>query len=98
MKLGGRTEPAWTTFPGDTTMATLEQVRAFAAGGSARIERQKGISIIAVSDADDHQKHRFHADAHLVSHLGIERPALPSRSLHRGVGCARCLLPGASSD
>jgi 2-dehydro-3-deoxygluconokinase len=28
-----------TTFPGDTTMATLEQVRAFAAGGSARIER-----------------------------------------------------------
>jgi 2-dehydro-3-deoxygluconokinase len=28
-----------TTFPGDTTMATLEQVRAFAAGGSARIQR-----------------------------------------------------------
>ncbi len=28
-----------TTFPGDTTMATLEQVRAFAEGGSARIQR-----------------------------------------------------------
>jgi 2-dehydro-3-deoxygluconokinase len=28
-----------TTFPGDTTMATLEQVRAFAKGGSARIQR-----------------------------------------------------------
>jgi 2-dehydro-3-deoxygluconokinase len=28
-----------TGFPGDTTMATLEQVRAFARGGSARIQR-----------------------------------------------------------
>ncbi len=28
-----------TTFPGDTTMATLEQVRAVAKGGSARIQR-----------------------------------------------------------
>lgn len=28
-----------TTFPGDTTMATLEQVRALAQGGSARIQR-----------------------------------------------------------
>ncbi len=28
-----------TTFPGDTTMATLEQVEAFASGGSARIQR-----------------------------------------------------------
>ncbi len=28
-----------TTFPGDTTMATLAQVRNFAAGGSARIQR-----------------------------------------------------------
>jgi len=28
-----------TTYPGDTTMATLEQVRAFARGGSARIQR-----------------------------------------------------------
>jgi 2-dehydro-3-deoxygluconokinase len=27
------------TFPGDTTMATVEQVRAFAKGGSARIQR-----------------------------------------------------------
>jgi 2-dehydro-3-deoxygluconokinase len=28
-----------TTFPGDTTMATLEQVKAFVQGGSARIQR-----------------------------------------------------------
>lgn len=28
-----------TTFPGDTTMATVEQVKAFAHGGSARIQR-----------------------------------------------------------
>ena len=28
-----------TTFPGDTTMATVEQVRALAQGGSARIQR-----------------------------------------------------------
>ena len=28
-----------TTFPGDTSMATLEQVRAFAQGTSARIQR-----------------------------------------------------------
>ncbi len=28
-----------TTFPGDTTMATMEQVRAFVKGGSARIQR-----------------------------------------------------------
>ena len=28
-----------TTFPGDTTMASLDQVRAFAQGGSARIAR-----------------------------------------------------------
>ncbi len=28
-----------TTFPGDTTMASLDQVRAFAQGGSARIQR-----------------------------------------------------------
>jgi len=28
-----------TTYPGDTTMATMEQVRAFAEGGSARIQR-----------------------------------------------------------
>ena len=28
-----------TTFPGDTTMATLDQVESFAKGGSARIQR-----------------------------------------------------------
>ena len=28
-----------TTFPGDTTMATAEQVKSFAKGGSARIQR-----------------------------------------------------------
>jgi 2-dehydro-3-deoxygluconokinase len=28
-----------TTFPGDTTMATIDQVKAFAKGGSARIQR-----------------------------------------------------------
>jgi len=28
-----------TTYPGDTTMATVEQVQAFAKGGSARIQR-----------------------------------------------------------
>lgn len=28
-----------TTFPGDTTMATVEHVRAFAAGGSSRVDR-----------------------------------------------------------
>jgi 2-dehydro-3-deoxygluconokinase len=28
-----------TTFPGDTTMSTLDDVRAFAKGGSARIQR-----------------------------------------------------------
>ena len=35
----GRTARSSTTFPGDTTMATLDQVRAFAKGGSARIQR-----------------------------------------------------------
>ena len=28
-----------TTFPGDTTMATLDQVESFAKGGTARIQR-----------------------------------------------------------
>jgi 2-dehydro-3-deoxygluconokinase len=28
-----------TTFPGDNTMATIEQVKTFAQGGSARIQR-----------------------------------------------------------
>jgi len=39
MKLGWAHGALLTTFPGDTTMATLEQVRAFAKGGSARIQR-----------------------------------------------------------
>ncbi len=39
VRLGWAHGALMTTFPGDTTMATLEQVRAFAAGGSARIER-----------------------------------------------------------
>jgi 2-dehydro-3-deoxygluconokinase len=39
IKLGWAHGALLTTFPGDTTMATLEQVRAFAQGGSARIQR-----------------------------------------------------------
>jgi len=39
IKLGWAHGALLTTFPGDTTMATLDQVRAFAAGGSARIQR-----------------------------------------------------------
>jgi 2-dehydro-3-deoxygluconokinase len=39
IKLGWAHGALLTTFPGDTTMATLEQVRAFAEGGSARIQR-----------------------------------------------------------
>jgi 2-dehydro-3-deoxygluconokinase len=39
IKLGWAHGALLTTFPGDTTMATLEQVRAFARGGSARIQR-----------------------------------------------------------
>src|ERR1043166_31551 len=39
LKLGWAHGALLTTFPGDTTMATLEQVRAFAKGGSARIQR-----------------------------------------------------------
>ncbi len=39
LKLGWAHGALLTTFPGDTTMATLEQVRAFAEGGSARIQR-----------------------------------------------------------
>jgi 2-dehydro-3-deoxygluconokinase len=38
-KLGWAHGALLTTFPGDTTMATLDQVRAFAKGGSARIQR-----------------------------------------------------------
>lgn len=39
MRLGWAHGALLTTFPGDTTMATLEQVRTFAEGGSARIQR-----------------------------------------------------------
>lgn len=39
VKLGWAHGALVTTFPGDTTMATLEQVRALAKGGSARIQR-----------------------------------------------------------
>lgn len=39
VKLGWAHGALLTTFPGDTTMATLEQVRALARGGSARIQR-----------------------------------------------------------
>jgi len=39
VRLGWAHGALLTTFPGDTTMATLEQVRSFAAGGSARIQR-----------------------------------------------------------
>jgi 2-dehydro-3-deoxygluconokinase len=39
VKLGWAHGALLTTFPGDTTMASVEQVRAFAQGGSARIQR-----------------------------------------------------------
>jgi 2-dehydro-3-deoxygluconokinase len=39
IRLGWAHGALLTTFPGDTTMATLDQVRAFARGGSARIQR-----------------------------------------------------------
>ena len=39
LKLGWAHGALLTTFPGDTSMATLEQVRAFAKGSSARIQR-----------------------------------------------------------
>jgi 2-dehydro-3-deoxygluconokinase len=39
VRLGWAHGALLTTFPGDTTMASLEQVRAFAQGGSARIAR-----------------------------------------------------------
>ena len=39
VKLGWAHGALLTTFPGDTTMATVEQVRSFAEGGSARIQR-----------------------------------------------------------
>jgi len=39
VRLGWAHGALLTTFPGDTTMATVAQVRAFASGGSARIQR-----------------------------------------------------------
>jgi 2-dehydro-3-deoxygluconokinase len=39
VKLGWAHGALLTTYPGDTTMATVGQVRAFAKGGSARIQR-----------------------------------------------------------
>jgi 2-dehydro-3-deoxygluconokinase len=39
LRLGWAHGALLTTFPGDTTMATLEQVKALAKGGSARIQR-----------------------------------------------------------
>ncbi len=39
LRLGWAHGALLTSFPGDTTMASLEQVRALAAGGSARIQR-----------------------------------------------------------
>ncbi|MCJ7823932.1 MAG: PfkB family carbohydrate kinase, partial [Anaerolineales bacterium] len=39
VRLGWAHGALLTTFPGDTTMATAEQVQAFAQGGSARIQR-----------------------------------------------------------
>ncbi|HME06219.1 MAG TPA: sugar kinase [Bryobacteraceae bacterium] len=39
LKLGWAHGALLTTFPGDTTMATLEQVRSLAKGGSSRIQR-----------------------------------------------------------
>jgi 2-dehydro-3-deoxygluconokinase len=39
VKIGWAHGALLTTYPGDTTMATVEQVRSFARGGSARIQR-----------------------------------------------------------
>jgi 2-dehydro-3-deoxygluconokinase len=39
VRLGWAHGALLTTFPGDTSMATLEQVESFAKGGSARIQR-----------------------------------------------------------
>ena len=39
LKLGWAHGALLTTYPGDTTMSTLQEVRAFAKGGSARIQR-----------------------------------------------------------
>ena len=39
LRLGWAHGALLTTFPGDTTMATLAEVEAFAGGGSARVQR-----------------------------------------------------------
>jgi 2-dehydro-3-deoxygluconokinase len=39
VRLGWAHGALLTTFPGDTTMSSVDQVRAFAKGGSARIQR-----------------------------------------------------------
>ena len=39
VRLGWAHGALLTTYPGDTTMATLDDVLAFASGGSARIQR-----------------------------------------------------------
>lgn len=39
LKIGWAHGALLTTYPGDTTMSTMEEVKAFAAGGSARIQR-----------------------------------------------------------
>jgi 2-dehydro-3-deoxygluconokinase len=39
LRLGWAHGALLATFPGDTTMATLEQVRELSAGGSARVQR-----------------------------------------------------------
>ena len=39
VKQGGDHGAMITNVPGDTTMATVEQVKAFAKGGSARVQR-----------------------------------------------------------
>jgi len=39
VRLGWAHGALLTTFPGDTTMATADQVKAFAKGGSARVQR-----------------------------------------------------------
>jgi 2-dehydro-3-deoxygluconokinase len=39
VKLGWVNGALLTTYPGDTTTSTVEQVRSFAKGGSARIQR-----------------------------------------------------------
>ena len=47
VKLGWAHGALLTTFPGDTTMATLDQVRSFAKGGSAASSGRAGIEPVA---------------------------------------------------